>query len=56
MRHMAPTALGATVTVKCVLTGVDRNRLTFTVQAYDGETKIGEGTHRRAVITPKAEG
>ena len=27
------------------------DRLTFKVEAYDGDRKIGEGTHRRAVIT-----
>ncbi len=56
VRHLAPSSIGARIVARAELTTVDRNRLTFTVQAYDGETKIGEGTHRRAVITPKAEG
>ena len=50
MRHVAPTALGATVRVRCELTGVDRNRLTYEVEAFEGETRIGFATHKRAVI------
>lgn len=30
---------------------MERNRLTFKVEAHYGETKIGEGTHRRAIIS-----
>jgi predicted thioesterase len=51
MRHVAPTALGATVRVRCELTGVDRNRLTYEVEAFEGETRIGFATHKRAVIS-----
>lgn len=50
VRHLAPSSIGATVIARAELTSVDRNRLTFSVTAFDGETKIGEGTHRRAVI------
>ena len=50
MRHLAPTAVGATVRVKSVLTEVDGSRLAYTVEAYEGETKIGVATHKRAVI------
>ena len=55
VRHLAPSSMGARVVARAELTAVDRNRLTFAVQAHDGETKIGEGIHRRAVITPRAE-
>ncbi len=51
MRHVAPTALGATVRVRCELTEVDRNRLTYEVEAFEGETRIGFATHKRAVIS-----
>ena len=51
MRHVAPTSLGATVRVRCELTGVDRNRLTYEVEAFEGETRIGFATHKRAVIS-----
>ena len=51
MRHVAPTALGATVRVRCELTAVDRNRLTYEVEAFEGESRIGFATHKRAVIS-----
>lgn len=51
MRHVAPTALGATVRVRCELTAVDRNRLTYEVEAFEGETRIGFATHKRAVVS-----
>ncbi len=51
VRHLAPADIGATIIAHAELTEIDRNRLTFAVTAYNGETKIGEGTHRRAIIT-----
>ncbi len=51
VRHMAPASLGARIIAHAELIETERNRLTFSVTAYDGETKIGEGTHRRAVIS-----
>lgn len=50
MRHVAPTAIGGVVTVKAVLTEVDRNRLTYEIEAHEGDTQIGVATHKRAVI------
>ena len=50
IRHLAPADIGATVIAHAELLEVDRNRLTFRVEAFDGERKLGEGTHRRAVI------
>lgn len=50
VRHLAPSDIGATVIAYAELTEVNRNRLNFNVEAYDGDRKIGEGTHRRAII------
>lgn len=50
VRHIAPSDIGATVTGHAELIEIDRNRLTFRVEAYDGDKKIGEGSHRRAII------
>ena len=50
VRHLAPADIGETIVARAELVEVDRNRLTFRVEAYAGERKIGEGTHRRAVI------
>ena len=50
VRHLAPADIGDTITASAELTEVDRNRLTFRVEAHHGDRKIGEGTHRRAII------
>ena len=50
LRHLAPTPIGRRVQVKTVLTEIDRNRLTYSVEAHEGDTTIGVCTHRRAVI------
>jgi len=50
IRHLAPADIGAIIIAHAELTELDRNRLTFSVEAYDGDKKIGEGTHRRAII------
>jgi len=59
VRHMAPTKIGQSVTVTAQLLEVKDNKLRFSVSAVnDNNVKIGEGTHRRAVINTKrfAEG
>ena len=50
VRHLAPADIGATIIAHSELIEVDRNRLTFQVEAYDGDKKIGDGTHKRAII------
>ena len=50
VRHLAPSGIGEKVTATAELLDVDRNRLTFNVEAYSGETMIGSGTHKRAII------
>ena len=50
LRHLAPTPIGHIVRVRAELTEVDRNRLTYSIEAFEGETKIGMCTHKRAVI------
>ena len=50
LRHLAPTPIGQTVRVRSVLTDVDRNRLTYSIEAYEGDKKVGVASHKRAVI------
>ena len=50
VRHLAPADIGDAIVATAELTEVDRNRLTFRVEAFHGDRKIGEGTHRRAII------
>jgi predicted thioesterase len=50
LRHIAPTPVGNSVTVKVELTEVDRNRLTYSIEAFEGDKSIGVATHKRAVV------
>jgi fluoroacetyl-CoA thioesterase len=51
VRHLAPTRIGQGVTVTAELLEVKDNKLRYAVSATNDQgVKIGEGTHRRAVI------
>lgn len=49
--HIAATPVGMEVRAEAEITAVEKNILTYTVTAYDESGKIGEGTHKRAVVT-----
>ena len=49
--HIAATPVGMEVRAEAEITAVDKNILTYAVTAYDESGKIGEGTHKRAVVT-----
>ena len=50
IKHLAPTPMGMKVRV-CVEVGeVNGKLLTFNVKVYDEKTKVGEGTHGRAIV------
>jgi fluoroacetyl-CoA thioesterase len=50
VRHLAPAAPGSKVVVTSKLTEVKGNKLYFEVSCYQGETLIGSGTHKRAIV------
>jgi fluoroacetyl-CoA thioesterase len=50
IKHFAPTPKGKRVTVRAELLEVDGRKLRFKVEAHDEDKKVGEGTHRRAVV------
>ena len=49
--HISATPVGMEVRAEAEVTAVDGNIITFNVTAYDEAGKIGEGTHKRAIIT-----
>ena len=49
--HLSATPVGLEVRAEAEVTAVEKNIITFTVTAYDEAGKIGEGTHKRAVVT-----
>ncbi len=51
IRHLSATPVGMDVRAEAEVTAAEGNTITFTVTAYDESGKIGEGTHKRAIIT-----
>jgi fluoroacetyl-CoA thioesterase len=50
IKHLAATPVGRTVTASAALTAVNGRQVSFSVEARDGATLIGTGTHVRAVV------
>ena len=51
VKHMAPTPVGQSVTIKAEVREADGRKVIFDVEAYNQNgTKIGEGMHERRVI------
>ena len=50
VRHLAPSAPGSTIVVTSRLTEVKGNKLYFDVACHAGDTLLGSGTHKRAVV------
>lgn len=49
--HISATPVGMDVRAEAQVTAVEKNIITFEVTAYDEQGKIGEGIHKRAVVT-----
>ena len=49
--HISATPVGLEVRAEAEVIAVDGNIISFQVTAYDEAGKIGEGTHKRAIIT-----
>jgi len=50
VRHLAPTAPGRTIVVTSRLSEVKGNKLYFDVECRDGDTLLGSGIHKRAIV------
>ena len=49
--HLSATPVGMSVWAEAEVTAVEGSVITFQLTAYDEAGKIGEGTHKRALIT-----
>ena len=49
--HISATPVGMEVRAEAEVTAVEGNIISFNVTAYDEAGKIGEGTHKRAIIS-----
>jgi len=50
VKHLAPTPMKAEIRVRAEVLEVIKNRVKLSIEAWDSEDKIGEGTHLRAVV------
>jgi fluoroacetyl-CoA thioesterase len=50
VRHLAATAVGHKVRAIAEVTGMDERSVFFRIEAWNGERRIGDGTHRRGVV------
>jgi predicted thioesterase len=50
VRHLAATPVGRTVRAISRVTQVDSKSAVFEVEAWDGDRKIGDSTHRRGIV------
>ena len=48
--HVKPSKLGDTVTATATVTSVEGKKIEFKVEAYCGDTLLGEGTHLRFIV------
>ena len=50
VKHFGATPKGKKVTVSAELLEIEGRKLRFKVEAHDEDKKVGEGTHRRAIV------
>ena len=50
VRHLAATPVGRTVQAIARVIQIDPKSVVFEVEAWDGDRKIGDGTHRRGIV------
>ena len=49
--HLSATPVGMEVRAEATVTAVDGKVVTFSLDAYDESGKIGEGTHKRVIVS-----
>ena len=50
IKHLAPTPVNSEIRVQVEVIEVEQKRVFLKVEAWDPVDKIGEGTHRRAIV------
>ena len=50
VRHLAATPVGRIVRATSRVVKIEPKSVVFEVEAWDGDRKIGEGTHRRGIV------
>ena len=50
IRHLAASPVGATIRTTAEVIAVERRVIRFSVAAFDGDRRIGEGRHARGLV------
>lgn len=50
VRHLAATPVGRTIRTLSRVVKIDPKSVVFEVESWDGDRKIGDGTHRRGIV------
>ena len=53
IRHMKAAPVGAEIEVRAELLSIDGRKLTYWVEAWWGNKKIGQGIHERAIVNKR---
>ena len=53
VRHLAATPMKIEIRVRAEVLEVVKNRVKLSIEAWDNQDKIGQGTHLRAVVEKK---
>ena len=56
VKHFGATPKGKKITASAELLEIDGRKLRFKVEAHDEDKKVGEGTHRRAIVPIRRAG
>lgn len=51
--HLSATPVGMEIRAEAEVTAVEGNTITFQVSAYDEAGKIGEGSHKRVIVSER---
>ena len=51
IKHLSATPVGLEVKAQATVTAVEGKIISFALEAFDEAGKIGEGTHKRAIIS-----
>lgn len=49
-KHFGPTAIGKKIRIKVSLVNKLKSIISFQIEAYDGDTLVGEAEHKRAIV------
>lgn len=50
LKHLGPSPIGAKINVSAVITQQNGKKVTFEIEAYDNQNRIGQASHTRVIV------